>query len=46
MFNRMAGVIMKASFLLGLLSITLLSGGSEAKAPAAKVSIMRFTQSI
>ena len=30
----------------GASSITLRSGGSEASAPAARVSIMRFTHSI
>ena len=41
-----AGVMMKASLLRGLCSMTSSLGGSVAKAKAAKVSMMRFTHSI
>ena len=42
----MEGVTIKSLFFLGLVFITFGSGGNEANAPAAKVSIIRFTQSI
>ena len=42
----MPGVMMKSLCLRGLSFITSLEGGSEAKAMAAKVSMMRFTQRI
>lgn len=46
MFHRMAGVIIKASRARGCSSITSEEGGREARATAAKVSIMRLTHRI
>ena len=46
MFAHMALSIMKSSRLRGASFITAIEGGSDASAIAAKVSIMRFTQSI
>ncbi len=43
---RMAGVMMKSLCLRGFSAITSGLGGMEASAMAAKVSMMRFTQSI
>lgn len=45
-FLRMALVMMKSSVLRGFSFMTSALGGIDAKAMAAKVSIIRFTQSI
>ena len=46
MRRLMAGTTMNALEFLGLCFITSMLGGSEARAPAAKVSMIRFTHSI
>lgn len=43
---RMVGIMIKSLELRGLCFMTSMSGGREANAPAAKVSIMRFTHNI
>ena len=45
-FAHMALSMIKSSRLRGASFITVIEGGSEASAIAAKVSMMRFTQSI
>ena len=46
MFLHIDSVIIGASFLYGFLNKIVLTGGSVARASAANVSIIRFTQSI